>query len=178
MQRIIPNTITAGVNFGAALPAGDYAGWAFVLHLRGIEAIDVAGVPDGDLIRFDASGVTTAEWPPGSCAYAIRATRPDSVVEVEAGRVEILPDLAAQPAGYDGRSEARIALDAINAVLAKRATMDQERYRINNRELFRTPIADLMKLRALYRREVAAEDARQRGGGLKIAQVKVVMGGR
>lgn len=161
------------------MPAGAYAdGWTLTLHLRGAQAIDVPGVLDADLVRFAAAGAVTAEWTPGGYAYAIRAGKGADVVEIEAGRLTVAADIAAAGDGFDGRSEAEVALDAINAVLAKRASLDQERYRINNRELWRTPIGDLIKLRGLYRREVATEQARKAGTPMRIGQVRVVMGGR
>lgn len=84
-------------------------------------------------------------------------------MEVGSGQITIMPDLAAAEAGYTAKTHAQRTLEAIEAVIEKRASMDQERYRINNRELYRTPIADLLKLRDLYRLEVAREQQAQRG---------------
>ena len=74
------------------------------------------------------------------------------------------PDIAQLAAGHDARSHVQRVLDAIEAVLEKRATLDQERYRINNRELVRTPVADLLKLRDRYRGELARMKAASKGG--------------
>jgi hypothetical protein len=71
------------------------------------------------------------------------------------------------------RTHAQIALANIEAVLAKRSTQDQERYTINNRELWRTPLGDLLKLRDYYRAEVRREKQAQRGALFK-RQVKAV----
>lgn len=84
-------------------------------------------------------------------------------MEVGSGQITIMPDLASAEAGYTAKTHAQRTLEAIEAVIEKRASMDQERYRINNRELYRTPIADLLKLRDLYRLEVAREQQAQRG---------------
>ena len=73
------------------------------------------------------------------------------------GQITITPDLINAPVGFDGRTPNQIALDAIEAVIAQRATLDQERYRINNRELYRTSIPDLIKLRDHYVRLVKRE---------------------
>ena len=48
-------------------------------------------------------------------------------------------------------------LAAIEAVLERRATKDQESYTIDGRSLSRTPISELLLLRNLYRREVQLE---------------------
>ena len=45
-------------------------------------------------------------------------------------------------------------LEAIEAVIEKRASIDQERYKINNRELWRTPIPELLVMRDRYRSEL------------------------
>ncbi|BBF76065.1 hypothetical protein URS_0009 [Acinetobacter ursingii] len=83
--------------------------------------------------------------------------------EIDAGVVEIKTDLATITENTDLRSHARKTLDAIEAVIEKRATIDQERYRINNRELYRTPFETLVKLRSLYRAEVSREQAKASG---------------
>lgn len=112
---------------------------------------------------FTADAATTGAWTAGEYWYSLRATNGAEVVELEAGNLRVLPDLVAAGDDYDGRTEAQIALDAINAVLGKRASIDQERYRINNRELYRTPIADLIKLRSFYVAQVKRENTCKTG---------------
>lgn len=155
----IPVEAQAGLSFAATV-TGAPAGYALALILRGPAQIDLVGDAQG---RFQAGGTTTASWAPGAYWWAVRATLGDDVQEIERGDILIRPDLAAAGPGYDGRSENQIALDAIKAVLAKRATLDQERYRINNRELHRTPIADLIKLRTFYAAQVRRENPRASG---------------
>jgi hypothetical protein len=145
--------------------------------LRGPAALDLLAAREGARHVWRVSAAETSQWIAGEYAYTIRATNDADVLEVEAGRVRILPDLARVAMGFDGRSLNRIALDNIEAVLAKRATLDQERYRINNRELYRTPIAELLRLRGHYVQQVAREDAKRRGKSLFGRQIKVVMKG-
>jgi len=170
---MIPNKIAAGLNFRADAKLPAYAdGWDVLLYLRGPSAVDLEAVKEGaDVFVFAAAGATTAGWAPGLYRYTMRATNGGDVVEVCAGTVTVEPDLASLPAGSDVRSDYRKALDAIEAVLAKRATLDQERYRINNRELYRTPIGDLMKLRAHYRQLVSEEC----GGRGRFREIRVGM---
>lgn len=158
MREFIPKTITAGVSFSAAVELPSQAtGWDAFLYLRGPSAIDLEAVVVGRVASFDVEPAATTEWQAGEYAWTIRATDGADVVEISSGRTKILPDLAALPAGAETRSENRIALDAIKAVLAKRATQDQDRYRINNRELYRTPIKDLLALKAHYQQLVNDE---------------------
>lgn len=147
--------------------------WALSLLLRGPASIDLQAVADGANHRLQATGGVTETWAPGLYNYAIRATRGGEVVELQRGQLEIMPDLAAMAPGSDVRSAAQIALEAIEAVISKRATMDQERYRINNRELYRTPIKDLIALRDMYRGEVRRERAAACGKSLFGGVVRV-----
>lgn len=163
---IIPASIKAGLTFitqpiVSAHPAPD---WALSALLRGPQSIDIDALVDGSTHYFRVDAAETAAWTPGNYWYSVRATGPDGiVVEVESGEVAIKPDLAAIQPGHDGRDHVRRTLEAIEAVLEKRATLDQERYKINNRELWRTPVADLLKLRDRYKAELRMIKAAAKG---------------
>ncbi len=122
--------------------------------LRGPGVINLAAEPDGSQHVFRVPASDTSNWVAGKYWYSLRASRDGDVVEVEAGEIEIKPDLATAQAGHDGRHHVQKVLDAIEAVLERRATQDQERYRINNRELWRTPVGDLLVLRDKYKAEL------------------------
>lgn len=173
---ILPASATAGLTFTATVTLPDYltAEWAVVAHLRGPQSIDLPAV-ESDLATytFAATAVTTSGWATGVYWYSVRATKGADVVEIGTGELRVDPDLAAAGAGFDGRSENEIALAAIEAVLSRRATIDQERYSINNRELWRTPIADLLKLRGFYAAMVARERARRNGDSVFGRRVRV-----
>jgi len=179
LGSIIPYTITAGVNFCATAWRAQFsaAEWTLVLMLRGPAVIDLTAARDGARHVWSVGAAETAAWSPGEYSYAIRAATGRDVLEVESGRVRVLPNLALVTAGFDGRTPNRVALDNIEAVLAKRATLDQERYRINNRELYRTPIGELIRLRGHYTQQVAREEAKRKGQSLFGRQIKVVMKG-
>lgn len=137
--------------------------WTLTAHLRGGVAIDLLAVADGTDHAFNAAAAVTAEYTPGRYQLTLRATNGTAVEEVQNSAVDILPDLATVTSPYDGRTDNEKALEAIDAVLGKRASLDQERYRINNRELYRTPIADLLKLRSFYATAVRREKAKNSG---------------
>ncbi len=159
MSCKIPNKISAGLTFDRLLTFTAYPAqeWTVTVMLRGKSSIDLVTTPEGNQHRLRVEASETAAWLPGDYWYTVRATDGIDVQEVEQGSLTVLPDLSAAGEGFDGRSQALIALEAINAVLAKRATLDQERYRINNRELYRTSIADLLKLRNYYAEQVKRE---------------------
>lgn len=172
---IFPDKISAGISLSlrATLPAYHPDDWALSAILRGPVAIDLIATADGSQHLFSATAATTATWSPGLYWYSVRASNGGEVQEVETGQLTVAADLAAAGGSFDGRSFAQRSLEAIEAVLEKRASMDQERYRINNRELYRTPIADLLKLRDRFRAEVRQEQAAARGKNLFGGTVRV-----
>jgi len=175
LTDIVPKTIAAGVNFSATAWRTEYSGaeWAMVLLLRGPSSIDLPAGRDGARHVWDVPASESAAWTPGAYAYQVRATNDagDAAV-VESGMVTVSADFAGLEPGSEVRSANRIALDAIEAVLAKRATMDQDRYRINNRELYRTSPTELLKLRAFYQQKVNEESG---GGRSRFRDLRVRM---
>ena len=143
--------------------------------MRGPIAINLPATIDGDEFVFSADASTTATWSAGDYWYSVRVTSGSAVQELESGQVTVLPDMATASSGYDGRTQAEIALAAIEAVLANRATKDQDRYRINNRELYRTSISDLVKLRDFYRDLVNRERAAKCGSNPFGRKLRVVL---
>jgi len=158
-DQTLPASITAGLSFQATLAVPDYPApaWQATAYLRGPAVINLVGADQDGAHHFTANASATKDYKPGRYWYVIRVTDGADTVQIETGVVEILPDLSTVTGTYDGRTQAQIALDAIDAVLGRRATIDQERYRINNRELYRTPISDLLKLRSYYAVQVKRE---------------------
>lgn len=172
---ILPDKIGAGLTFDrlvtlAAYPAPD---WTLSVALRGAGSVNLTATADGNQHRLTVDAATTGNWSPGHYWYTARVTDGTNVIEVESGQITVAPDLTLSTDGHDGRTHAQRTLEAIEAVIEKRASLDQERYRINNRELYRTPISDLLKLRDLYRAEVRREQAAARGKSLFGAPVRV-----
>lgn len=141
--------------------------------LRGPSVVNITAVAEGVQHNLNVLAAVTADWQPGLYEYTARVSNGTDFHEVESGQITLTPDLASAVEGHDGRSHAKRTLDAIEAVIEKRASLDQERYRINNRELYRTPIADLLKLRDLYRMEVRREQGAARGKNPFSATVRV-----
>lgn len=161
MSCNFPAKIGAGLTFDLLLTLTAYPApaWAISVYLRGPSSISMTAAAEGSQHRFRQTLSETANWAAGDYWYTLRAVdaATGDMVEVECGQVTITPDLVNAAVGFDGRTPNQIALDAIEAVIAQRATLDQERYRINNRELYRTSIPDLLKLRDHYVRLVKRE---------------------
>jgi hypothetical protein len=155
----------AGFDFDYSVKRDDYPvdKWQLSAVIRGPMAIDLVAAVQGESFVFSAPASTTTTWLPGEYWYSLRATNGTAVREMDSGRMTVSPDLAAMTEPYDGRSPAELALASIEAVLAKRATQDQQRYTINGRELWRTPIPELLKLRTFYAVQVSRERASKSG---------------
>lgn len=167
MEGIVPAKISAGVTFSklVTLTAYPATSWALSVILRGPAAIDLSATSSGNQHQLTASATETGAYVAGLYAYSARVTNGDGdVVEVESGTVTVLPDLANQADGGDMRSHNRKVLDSVRAVIERRATIDQERYTINGRELWRTPLTDLLKFESIYAARVRQEEAQARGG--------------
>lgn len=171
----IPAKFDAGTTFDrlvnqAGYPAPD---WALSLLLRGPSTINITATAEGTQHRFRVEAAATAAWVPGVYAWAMRATRGADVVNVSRGSTTVAPDIDSLAVGSVTTTHAQRVLAAIEAVLEKRASIDQKRYVINNRELERTPINELLKLRDVYRVEVKRENAAACGRSLWGPAVRV-----
>jgi hypothetical protein len=175
----IPDSLTAGttLSFTVALTACPPPEWSLTLLLRGPEQRDLSSMPDGTLHAFSATATDTSAWAAGAYWYSLRATDGTEVHEIETGTLTVAPDLAAVSVEYDGRTHAERVLEAIEAVIEGRASKDQDSYRINNRELRRTPVSQLLKLRDVYRQEVRRARAVKRGRDTLGRQILARFGG-
>lgn len=148
--------------------SGDYPATTWTLKYRfrhptnsGFEVIAAA---DGVDHAVTVAAATSSAWTAGRYQWAAWVESGSEKYTIGQGVMEVEPDYrTANAAGVlDDRSHARIVLEAIQAVLEGRATKDQEEYSIGDRQLKRTPIADLLVLRDRYRAEAAAEDVAQK----------------
>lgn len=122
------------------------------------KAFQVLATADGVFFAVDVPATVTTDYPAGFYRWASQVAKDDERYTVGIGTTEVLANVFDTPdTAQDLRSHAGRVLDAIEAVIESRATKDQERYSIAGRELWRTPIADLLRLRDYYRAEVLRE---------------------
>lgn len=140
-------------------PATSYT-LTYYLHNESASATIVA-TADGGNFSVTVAKATTAAIAAGKYFWAAFVNDTTERYKVDSGTIEVLPDLTAS-AATDRRTHARKVLEAIEAVLESRATVDQAGYTIAGRRLDRTPIADLLALRAAYRAECDAEEQAER----------------
>lgn len=124
------------------------------------------GGPKASTHAMTASGncwsvnVDTSAMPAGLYSLQIWATFADDTTRV-AGKLSLTLESALTEG--DTRSQARIAFENIKAMLAGQAKEGVKRYKINNRELERYSMAELMTLRSHYASEVQREERRKAG---------------
>jgi hypothetical protein len=147
-----------------AYPAS--AGWSarLILNRRaGGAVLTVNSTADGDDHLITATAATTGGWSPGQYAFEVWVLKSPEQYRLESGQIQVLPGLiATTDGGVDTRSDAERALAAIDAVLLGKATSGMLSYQIGNRQLSSYSMQDLLKLQAVYRRDVAAERAAAR----------------
>ncbi len=158
-------------DLGADYPPASYS-LKYVLrrHDTGAEIEITAGESGSDYL-VEVPSATTAVHTAGRYvwqAYIIRSADSERVL-IGTGTVELVANRDSSAA--DPRSHARKVLDAIEAVLENRATVDQQEYSIAGRSLKRMPIQELLVFRDRYKSEVASEERADRiarglsGGG-------------
>ena len=150
---------------GGAYPADTYT---LTYYLRNAKSkIDVNAIADGTMFSVSIPASTTATYRPGRYEWIARVSGPAGSFTVGSGSMEVLPNLGLGVL-QDGRSHARKVLDAIEAVIENRATLDQSSYSIGGRSLSRMAVSELISFRDRYKAMVIAEEraARIQSGGV------------
>ena len=145
-------------------PADD--GWVLTYNLRGASVIDIVAITYQDKsFEVNVVAATTAAYTIGDywwsayCTHAGDSKR----YQVDYGTLEIKADIAQVSTDpYDGRSDVKKTLDAVEAVLLGRASKDQMAYTIAGRSLSKTPIPDLLAFRDKFKIEFAIEEDKEK----------------
>jgi hypothetical protein len=131
--------------------------------------ITLTATTSGSTYLIQASPATTATWVAGRYSWARWVEKsgarhtfdPDGNANAPlAAFLELLPDPTARAQGYDPRSPARKALDAINAVLDTWGTNSHiQEYTIGSRSMRFATKADAVVMRDSIKAEVWREEA-------------------
>lgn len=159
---MLPARITAGDTVDQVIAAGLYPAPTWVLHFRliprsaGASPIGITCAAAGTEHRALVAAGDTASWAAGS--YAISAWVESGAVKItiDSGSLEVLADPRALSAGFDGRSQAEIALDAARAALAA-WTPTTRRYVIAGREREYASAADVLTVVRFWEAQVRRE---------------------
>jgi len=165
-----PGTIIAGdriawkrSDLDSDYPIANYSlKYSARLENAGSTEIEITASESGSDYIVEVGQATTAAYTAGVYhwqAYIIRSTDSERIT-VDSGTWEVKANRDA--ATTDPRGHVKKVLDAIEATIEGRASKDQEKYAIQGRELWRTPVADLILLRDKYRAEYVRETRNER----------------
>lgn len=170
----------------AGYPATEWSAAYRFRGVRGVGAgINVACTASGTSFAAEITpaqsrtmSVTTYEWQ----LWLTRLSDASDIRQAERGTIRVNLGFTAEAAGpVDTRSAAQQVLDAIDAVIASKATADQLEYTIETtvgkRQLKRLPMTELVAARthyaAIVARERQAERMRSRGSIFKNVYVRM-----
>jgi hypothetical protein len=167
-----PNSLLAGANKSWSRSLDDFpasAGWALRYHLvMAGHQITIDSTPDDDIHKVTLVAADTASWNPGRYQYQAWVSLGADAHMVEAGAIEIKANFASQTTGYDGRTHAEKVLDALEAMIEGKASLDQQSYSVGGRSITRLTPAELVDWRKEYQREVNIQ--RRKMGPRKISR--------
>lgn len=142
-------------------PASD--GWVLAYRLiNSAGKIDISAAASGADHLITVPAATSATYSPGLYSWQAFVSKDGERYTVGSGVIEVLPNLAAQSAGYDTRTTAKKTLDLLDAaMLARGSTAWTAEYEIAGRRMKFASMGEFMafrdKLRAEVNREAAAD---------------------
>lgn len=143
--------------------------WTLTLHLRGGSSLDVTATANEDktyAIDLVAINNDSDPLPVGAYYWQTKVTNiADNAIKkfIDNGTIQVLADLSDPDLEtFDGRTKAQVMVDAIDAMLAKKATRDQQSFTIGQRTLQRMTPEQLLKWRQYYADIVKAETMKKR----------------
>ena len=159
-----PTAIVAGDTAKWLKSLSDYpasAGWLLTYTLiNATVKYTVVATASGDDYLVTIPSATSELWSPGEYAYAGKLTLGVEGYTAVQGNITVKPSFNVA-ATLDTRSQARKALDAIDARLIGVATDGVMEYQIAGRQLKNYTVPELLQLQSALRRDVAREVAAQ-----------------
>lgn len=172
-----PSTLTAGdsVEWTISLPDYPAPTWTLTYYLvKNGKQIVITGsqYSSSDEHHLIVSASTTAEWEPGTYSYQAKVSNGIDRKDAGSGTVLIEADFAQKSSGYDDRSTARVALEAVEAIMKNGLFTPHKQYQIAGRAMEFRDFEELLTARDRFRAEVRTEE-RRKAGKLAFGAVKV-----
>lgn len=180
MRNSVPTKFSKGESLSweksfSLYPATD---WTLIYYFRGAgTGFDAAATADGTNFLVTIAKTVTAAMTAGNYSFQAFVEKDDEKICVDAGDVIVTQGFASLETSetLDNRSQVKKILDAIDATIEGKASLDQLEYEIGNRRLRRYAMDDLLKLRdtyaKLYAAEIRAEKARKGKSPFKTIKV-------
>lgn len=175
MDSNIPSQITSGDIVEWSVKASDFSNpdndgtaldpsaWDLTYNIRGPASLDVEGNDQGDGTWMFTIQSTDSALAAGDYVWQRKLTKhgaTDAAV-IDRGTLKILIDLSSVEGVYDGRSQARKDLEAIQATIRTMGTAGVARYSVAGRELWKLPVAELIMLESKLKVQVVREEKAQ-----------------
>ena len=146
------------------------AAWSLSFFLRSATAgatggLTVASTSYGSGWETTISATSSATLAAGAWYWQARATNGANAITTGTGSLTILAALnySGTPAAFDGRSQARQDLDAVQAAIRSLISGGAvKRYTIGSRQLERFSLAELIELENRLKADVTKEEAAER----------------
>jgi hypothetical protein len=156
-----PAEITAGETLKARMSVSGAS--SVVAHIVGPSKQSMIYTEDGSTWTGEAD---TADWSPGIYRFEVWVSLDDSTRRIEErGTLTVAASLETEEGGtdFDPRSRAQRMVEKLEAMLEGNASKGVRRYKINNRELERYSVGELMELLAYWKRQAAIEARKAKG---------------
>jgi len=146
-------------NLGNAVDSGT---WTLTYYLRtntATEAATVVGSAYGAGWELTLAATTTAGFIAGDWYWQAVATHGSEKLTLGAGKLEVLAALeySGTPVAYDGRTQAQIDLDAVQAAIRSLISNGAKQYSIGGRSFTKLDLPDLMQRESTLKAEVKRE---------------------
>jgi hypothetical protein len=139
------------------------ASWTLIYSIRGPKTLDVTAVADGEGFKSTISIANSASLDAGQYywqAYLVDVLpTPTKRMTISDGQLQVLVDMKGASAGFDGRSQTELDLDAVQT--AMRAIISGgavQQYSIGNRHLQKMTMPDLIQLESRLKYRLAREN--------------------
>jgi hypothetical protein len=169
-----PSEFAIGESLAWSKSFADYSaadGWTLTYYFRGPTNFDVVGTANGTKFDVNVATTVTANASAGVYFWQAWLSKGADKIRADSGRTTAVAGFPTVSApGFDGKSDAEKLLDAIDALLEGKATVDQQEYTIGaggaQQQLRKIPIPDLLELRKHYAAIVAGERRKRNRRGL------------
>jgi len=186
MTLPVPTAIPSALHAGSTVTwtrtvASDYSndsGYDLRYDLVNAEGqIQIASTTQsGVTFTFAITQAVSQTWASGVYGWHLWAVKSGEQHLVDAGTLEIRPDVGAASSGLDTRSHVKKTLDALETLIQGRALTDADSYSIAGRSLSKMSIESLLswrdKYKAFYRQELDAEKVARGLDGSNVIRVR------
>ncbi len=137
--------------------------WVLKYAIRGAVSLDLTASPDGSGWSTEVTAVQSATLTAGTYYWQAFVEKGAERCTVGQGRLTVLPQLSAESGTYDGRSQARKDLEAVQAAMRSMVAGGAvQAYTIGNRQLQRMQMSDLIMLERNLKYAVSQEEKQQK----------------